>query len=209
MRFSILLGTAGVVAFASVAAAQTAPPASRSQVTFTEDVAPILQRACQKCHRPGSIAPMSLLTYQDARPWARSIKREVEARNMPPWHIARGVGVQKFKDDPSLTDAEIATIAKWVDAGAPQGNPADMPPPVEFKDDNAWSLGTPDLVVTSRKHEVPAQGSDWWGDYIIETQLTEDRWLRAVEAKPGAGNKQGTQHLVGYLMQDGDTSVTT
>ena len=208
MRFaglrSILLGMAGAIACTSVAAAQSTPPAPSPgpQATFTKDVAPILQRACQRCHRPGSIAPMSLLTYQDARPWARSIKREVEARNMPPWHIARGVGITKFKDDPSLTDEEIATIVKWVDAGAPQGNAADMPPPVEFKDDNAWSLGTPDLVVTSRKHEVPAQGSDWWGDYVIETTLTEDRWLRAVEAKPGVGNKQVTHHLVGYLMQD-------
>jgi hypothetical protein len=212
MRFAelrpILLGLAGVIAITSAAAAQTAKPASTSPVTFTKDVAPILQRSCQKCHRPGSIAPMSLLTYQDARPWARSIKREVEARNMPPWHVARGVGITKFKNDPSLSDEEIATIVKWVDAGAPQGNPGDMPPPVEFKDDNAWSLGTPDVVVTSVKHQVPAAGSDWWGDYIIETNLTEDRWLRAVEAKPGVGNKQVTHHLVGYLMQDDDTSVT-
>ena len=161
MRFaglrSILLGMAGAIACTSVAAAQSTPPAPspRPQATFTKDVAPILQRACQRCHRPGSIAPMSLLTYQDARPWARSIKREVEARNMPPWHIARGVGITKFKDDPSLTDEEIATIVKWVDAGAPQGNAADMPPPVEFKDDNAWSLGTPDLVVTSQEARSP------------------------------------------------------
>ena len=212
MRFAelrpILLGMAGVIAVTSAAAAQTPKPASTSPVTFTKDVAPILQRSCQRCHRPGSIAPMSLLTYQDARPWARSIKREVEARNMPPWHVARGVGITKFKDDPSLTDEEIATIVKWVDAGAPQGNAADMPPSVEFKDDNAWSLGTPDVVVTSVRHEVPAQGSDWWGNYLIDTGLTEDRWLRAVEAKPGVGNKQVTHHLVGTLMQDDDNDVT-
>ena len=127
---------------------------------------------------------------------------------MPPWHIARGVGITKFKDDPSLTDEEIATIVKWVDAGAPQGNAADMPPPWSSRTTTRGASAQPDLVVTSRKHEVPAQGSDWWGDYVIETTLTEDRWLRAVEAKPGVGNKQVTHHLVGYLMQDADDTVS-
>src|SRR5438067_9344061 len=105
-----------------------------STVTFTRDVTPILQKSCQSCHRPGAIAPMSLLTYQDARPWARSIKAKVTAREMPPWYIDHHVGITKFKDDPSLTDAEIATIAKWVDAGAPAGNPRDLPAPRQFSD---------------------------------------------------------------------------
>src|SRR5476651_359626 len=96
-------------------------------VTFSKDVAPILQKACQNCHRPGAIAPMSLLTYQDARPWARSIKQKVSSREMPPWYIERHIGINKFKDDPSLTDAEIGIIANWVDQGAPAGNAADMP----------------------------------------------------------------------------------
>jgi hypothetical protein len=204
---SIVVGIGLTVAIVPSAGAQTAKPAATPQVTFTRDVAPILQRSCQKCHRPGSIAPMSLLAYQDARPWARAIKREVEARNMPPWHIARGVGVQKFKNDPSLTDDEIATIGKWVDGGAPQGNPADMPPPLQFKDDNAWTIGEPDLVITSVRHTIPVEGSDWWGNYTIDTGLTEDRWLRAVEAKPGVGNKQVVHHLVGNLLQDDDTDV--
>jgi mono/diheme cytochrome c family protein len=102
------------------------------QVTFTKDVAPILQRSCQNCHRPDSIAPMSLINYDDARPWARSIKTRVEQRSMPPWHVDRTVGIRKFKDDPSLSDQEIATISTWVDSGAPRGNPADMPPPRKF-----------------------------------------------------------------------------
>ena len=116
-----------VLAFLAMAGAasaqQSAPAANQTPVTFTKDVAPILQRSCQTCHRPGAVAPMSLLTYEDARPWARSIKTKVTAREMPPWHIDRNIGITKFKDDPSLTDAEIATIAKWVDAGAPMGNP--------------------------------------------------------------------------------------
>lgn len=211
MRSACSWSTLAALGFATATipgvGAQSAPPAGTAQVTFTKDIAPILQRSCQKCHRPDSIAPMSLLTYQDVRPWARAIKRETEARNMPPWHIARGVGVQKFKDDPSLSDAEIATFAKWVDGGAPQGNPADMPPPVQFRNDNAWTIGTPDLVVTSTRHTIPAEGSDWWGNYVIDTGLTEDRWLRAVEAKPSPGNKQVVHHLVGNLVQDADNEV--
>src|ERR1700690_3759177 len=105
-------------------------------VTFSKDVAPIFERACQTCHRPGSIAPMSLLNYKDARPWARSIREKVIKRVMPPWHIDRNVGVSQFKDDPSLSDAEIATIVNWVDHGAPEGNPADLPRPVQFGDLN-------------------------------------------------------------------------
>src|SRR4051812_39797210 len=88
----------------------TAATAS-AQVTFTKDVAPIFQKSCQNCHRPGSIAPMSLLTYEEARPWARAIKQRVEARQMPPWHVDRTVGIRQFKDDPSLTDQEIATLS--------------------------------------------------------------------------------------------------
>src|SRR2546421_8457504 len=101
-------------------------PAKPEVITLSKDVAPILQKSCQNCHRPGSIAPMSLLTYEDARPWARSIKTKVAAREMPPWHIDRNIGITRFKDDPSLTDAEIATIVGWADAGAPRGNAADM-----------------------------------------------------------------------------------
>src|SRR5215831_12502939 len=103
------------------------PAPSASPFTFTRDVAPILQKSCQNCHRPGSIAPMSLLTYEDARPWARSIKTRIEMRQMPPWHVDRSVGIRKFKDDPSLSDREIATLVAWVDGGAARGNPADLP----------------------------------------------------------------------------------
>ena len=103
-----------------------AASAQQKQVTFSKDVAPIFQAKCQSCHEPGSIAPMSLVTYQDARPWARSIKQRVESRQMPPWHIDRSVGVQKFKNDMSLSDEQVATIVAWVDQGALEGNPADF-----------------------------------------------------------------------------------
>src|SRR5262249_19532316 len=116
-----------VIFAASLSAADTS-----KEVTFSRDVAPIFQRSCDNCHRPGSIAPMSLLTYKDARPWARSIREKVVRRVMPPWHIDRNIGITKFKDDPSLSDAQIATIAAWVDRGAVEGNPVDMPPLPHF-----------------------------------------------------------------------------
>src|SRR5919106_4225077 len=106
--------------------------ADKPEVTFTKDIAPILQRSCQNCHRPGQVAPMSLLTYEDARPWARSMKARTAIRDkagaMPPWYIEKNIGIQHYKNDPSLSDAEVAKIAKWADSGAPRGNPADMPP---------------------------------------------------------------------------------
>jgi mono/diheme cytochrome c family protein len=102
--------------------------AAQRQVTFTKDIAPILQRSCENCHRAGGVGPMALSTYEDVRPWVRAIRQRTAAREMPPWFIEKNVGIQRFKDDPSLTDAEIRMIATWADSGAPRGNPADMPP---------------------------------------------------------------------------------
>ncbi len=160
-----------------------------SPPTFTKDVAPILQRSCQQCHRPGSIGPMSLLTYEDARPWARSIRNRVSERQMPPWHVDRNAGTRHaFKDDPSLTDAEIATIVGWIDGGMPRGNAADMPAPRTFDDSGRWHIGTPDLIVSMPvEAKVDAEGPDWWANYTADAGLTEDRYIKAVEAKPGPG----------------------
>ena len=178
------------------------PPASERPdraVTFTRDVAPILQRACQSCHRPGTSAPMPLVTYDDARPWAASIRAKVAAREMPPWHIVRNVGIEKFKDDPSLSEDEIATIVKWVDSGAARGNPADLPPARQFAGADMWHIGKPDLVVTATAHKVPASGADWWGVYTVPSGLTEDRYIKAVEAKPGsAATSRAVHHILAY-----------
>src|SRR5512143_2674522 len=122
----ILLTIVMALVLQTSAVAADAKPANggvREQVTFSKNVAPILQAKCQECHQPNSIAPMSLITFQEARPWARSIKERVATRQMPPWHIDRSVGVQKFKNDISLTDDQVETIVKWVDGGAPQGDP--------------------------------------------------------------------------------------
>src|ERR1700674_1578564 len=132
---------AGVVVLGAVGAAAAptwAADAPDRQGTVSRDVAPIFQAKCQDCHQPNSIAPMSLVTFQDARPWAKSIRERVAARQMPPWHIDRSVGVQKFKNDISLTDEQVDTIVRWVDDGAPQGDPKDLPPAKPLVTDNGW-----------------------------------------------------------------------
>jgi hypothetical protein len=163
-------------------------------VTFSKDVAPILQRSCQNCHHPGSIAPMSLLSYQDARPWAQAIKRRVAQREMPPWFIERNIGIQKFKDDISLSDADIDTIVKWVESGAPEGNPADLPRPVDF-DAARWSIGTPDLIVSTPTATIKAVAPDWWTTHgPVASGLLEDRWVKAVETKPTPESQMVVHH---------------
>jgi hypothetical protein len=157
-------------------------------VTFTKDVAPILQAKCQSCHEPDSIAPMALRTYDEVRPWARGIRARVAARQMPPWHIDRGVGVQKFKNDLSLTDKEIATIVAWVDQGAPRGNPADFKPkPVTqglYWQAERDGFGPPDIVIKAPMQTMPGVGQDEWWRPISDIPVTEPRWVRMVEIRP-------------------------
>ena len=157
-------------------------------VTFTRDIAPILQRSCQECHRADGGAPMSLGTFQEVRPWARSIKQRTGIRDrmgaMPPFFVEKDLGILEFKDDPSLSDKELALIQAWVDNGAPQGDLADMPPPRQFAEADGWMLGEPDLVLRSRDMVVPAIGPDRWGDIgLVPTGLTEDRYVKSVEVR--------------------------
>lgn len=185
---------------ASFAAADSGKPVT--DATFSKDIAPILERSCQNCHRPGSIAPMALLTYKDARPWARSIKEKVVRREMPPWHIDRNVGITKFKEDPSLTDAEIATISNWVDRGAPEGNPKDLPPPRQFSDLDKWQIGKPDIVVSMKKpYQLKANGQDEYYDIDIDPGFKEDVYIQAVETKPDSGFKV-VHHATTNLVED-------
>ena len=195
----VLMTTLGVIATPAAASAQD----DAREVTFTKDVAPILQRSCQACHRTGSIAPMSLLTYEEARPWARSIKEKVVTRGMPPWYIDRNIGIQGFKYDYSLSDDEIATIAAWVDSGAPRGNPADMPPPRAFPDIAEWKIGEPDWVVEiPEPFVVAAEAADWWGNLESESGLTEDRWIKAVETKPSLEGFPVVHHAVTSVINE-------
>ena len=163
---------------------------AQAPVTFTKDVAPILRRTPRSVIEARTFAPMSLMTYEQARPWAKSIKQKVLAREMPPWFIDKNVGVQHFSNDVSLTEQEMATIAKWVDSGAPQGNPADMPPPRQFPDGEAWQIGQPDLIVALPQDViVKAKAPDQWPDILVDPALTEDRYIQAVQIITTKGHR--------------------
>ncbi len=126
---------------------------------------------------------MSFMSYNETRPWARSIKNRTMSREMPPWFIDKNIGIQRFKDDPSLSNEEIAAIASWVDHGAPLGDPADLPPPREWPADG-WTYGTPDLIVPSPEGTIEADAPDWFGEWgVTPTGLTEDRYIKAIEIR--------------------------
>jgi hypothetical protein len=168
--------------------------------TFAKDVAPIFQKSCQSCHHAGTSAPMSLVTYDEVRPWARSIQQRVVNRDMPPWHLDKTVGIRHYKNDRSLSDAEIATVAKWVENGAPQGNAADMPPPLTFRPETDWFTGEPDLKVTTpNDFTMYANGPDWWIDQFADVTLDEDRWIKSMEIKPS--NPKIVHHCVVYAIE--------
>jgi hypothetical protein len=209
-RIAKLTGTSGLALVVSLlvpapAYAQTSALATTSTATptFTKDVLPIMQLSCQKCHRPGSNAPMSLLTYQDVRPWVRAIRQRVSARQMPPWHIDRSIG--EYLDDPSLSDKEIETIVSWVDGGAPQGNPADAPPPLKFTAVDEWVFGEPDLIVRMEKgFTIPATGPDFTASEIVDPGITEDRYVKWVQIIPDAHCCVHHSHVYVAAPEDAD-----
>jgi mono/diheme cytochrome c family protein len=192
----VLAGAVLVAVSVAQPSAEQAPAAAG--VTFTKDIAPIFQRSCQQCHQPDSIGPMSLVTYADARPWARSIKQKVVAGEMPPYRYDRNVGIQHLKDDLRLSEKEIQTIAKWVDSGSPQGNPADMPPPVTFDNPNEWAFekefGAPDIIVKTKPFTLPARGQDVWWRPIVPTGLAKNRCIKAVSVKPSKKGRAAAHH---------------
>ena len=185
--------------------------AARSTVgdppTWAHDVARIMQNKCQVCHTPGSIAPMVLTTYEDAKKFADKIKSRVATRRMPPWHLDKTVGIQEYKNDRSLSDAEIATIVNWVDAGAPQGDMKDAPPPMTLPDPAMWQFaekfGKPDLIVKSTPYTVGAKGQDKWWRPEVDMGITEERWVRAIEIKPSVPmGKRVVHHVLTLLEQN-------
>jgi mono/diheme cytochrome c family protein len=187
--------------FAVVAAGLMAAVPARAAdtpVTFTKDVAPILYKSCVECHRPTMFAPMSLLTYDDARPYARSIKQRVVSRIMPPWGADPAHG--EFKNDPRLSQAEIDTIAAWVDGGAVKGNDADLPKAPQFAE--GWTIGKPDAVFTmEEEYDIPATGVIPYQYLRVPTHLTEDKWIQAIEIRPSA-NAQ-VHHVLAYTQPAG------
>ena len=206
--FAALVALTALVALAAIpAAAQAQEATGAEEITFTRDVAPLIHRSCSGCHRPDEVAPMSLMTYEEVRPWARSIKNRVESREMPPWHLDRRIGVQAFKNDPSLTDDEIAMIAGWVDAGAPRGDPADMPPLPRYGSSDDWQIGEPDLVVQYPSYLVPAAGPDVFGYLYASFGLEEDRYIRAIQTKPADKKARlVVHHTNAFAIAPGDTT---
>jgi len=209
-RRGVLAGVATLGALFAMATPAFATDTPVKPVTFSKDVAPILQAKCQECHQPNSIAPMSLIKYEEARPWAKSIRDRVATRQMPPWHIDRSVGVQKFKNDMSLSDDQVETIVRWVDQGAPQGDPKDLPPPKPLVTDNEWKavrdgFGPPDLVVKSSEYTMPAQHQDVWYRPMSDIALTEPRWVKLVEIRPtNLKSRKIIHHSIAYLVLNND-----
>jgi mono/diheme cytochrome c family protein len=197
------LALAGILVFQGAVAAQATFASSDDEVTYTGDVAAIIQQNCQICHRPGGIGPMDLVTYEDARRYARRIREQVANRIMPPYYYDNDIGIQDLQEDWRLSEEEIATIVAWVDQGAVQGDPADMPV-ADLPDTEDWSLastlGEPDVVVPSTPIDVPADGNDMWHRPIVPTGVTSDRCIKALQVKP-AGNAKGVVHHANSTFQ--------
>ncbi|MBI3683119.1 MAG: thiol-disulfide isomerase [Acidobacteria bacterium] len=188
MSFLIALG------LSSVAFAATNPPT----VTFHKDVLPVLQRNCQSCHRPGEAAPMSFLTYEQTRPWAKAIKEAVQTRRMPPWFADPNHG--KWANDRSLSQADLETLSTWADTGGKEGNAKDAPKPVQWF--AGWGIGKPDMVLEMpNEFEVAGSGTVAYQYILIPTGLKEDKWVRMAEARPG--NRQVVHHIIAFIREPG------
>jgi len=175
-----------------------APAVAAEPVTFSRHIAPLFQQHCQSCHRPGEVAPFSLTTYRDAAPWRHHIREATQTRRMPPWKPVAGHG--DFAAVRRLSDAEIALIARWVEAGAPEGDPRDLPAPREFP--ATWSLGPPDvLLAPAANFAVPPSHQDLYRCFAIPTDFKEDRWVTAAEVIPG--NRKIVHHVLTYIDTEG------
>jgi hypothetical protein len=188
-RSFLLAGCASTLAYAA---------GIPSQTTFYKNVLPVMQQRCQQCHRPGEAAPMSFLTYKESRPWAKAIREAVITRKMPPWPADPHFG--KFSNDRSLSREEIDTLVAWADAGAPEGNPSDAPPPAHFAE--GWGIHKPDAVF-EMPHEfsVPASGTIDYQYIVIPSGFIEDRWVKEIEARPG--NRQLVHHILAFVRPPG------
>ncbi len=189
-RIRVAVALAGLIGTASSVFAQSA-----SAPTFSKDVAPILYQNCTGCHRQGEIGPMPLISFSDARPWAKSIATQVANGTMPPWHADPALG--HFLNDRRLSDTDRATIAKWAAAGAPEGNRADLPKPPAFAE--GWQIGQPDTIWAMQEdYPIPADGTIEYKNFEVPSNLTEDRWAQALEVRPG--NRAAVHHVIVYLI---------
>src|SRR5581483_3187047 len=196
MKFRLMSSTIWGAALFIGSATVIVPATAAGLPTFSKEVAPILYKNCAGCHRPGEIAPMSLLTYEQARPWAKSIREKVLSGQMPPWHASEPRGT--FLNDRRLTDADKNTLVAWVDAGAPQGDPKDLPPAPQFAE--GWQIGKPDLVLSmQQRYEVPASGTIAYQFFTIPTNFTEDKWVQALELRPGT--RSVVHHILAFVRE--------
>jgi hypothetical protein len=189
-RTRVAVALAGLIGAASSAYAQAS-----MTPTFSKDVAPILFQNCTGCHRPGEVGPMSLASFSDARPWAKSIATHVTDRTMPPWHADPAHG--QFLNDRRLSDKDRDTIVKWVSGGAPEGNPADLPKLPPYAD--GWQMGQPDTIYAMQEdYPIPASGTIEYKNFEVPTNLTEDKWAQAIEVRPG--NRSVVHHVIVYII---------
>jgi hypothetical protein len=186
--------------FLTLSGAALAANTGATKPTYTKDVAPIIFNRCAECHRPGEVAPMSLLSYKETRPWAKAIKQAVATRKMPVWLADPSHG--QFKNDRRLSQAEIDTISAWVDAGAPEGNPKDMPAVPQYE--VGWNIGKPDRVIDMGKdYPVPAEGVVAYQYFEVDPGFTEDTWVTAAEARPG--DRKSVHHIIVFIKEPGET----
>ena len=189
-RIRVTVALAGLIGLASSVSAQ-----SPAAPTFSKDVAPILYKNCTNCHRAGEIGPMQLVSFSDARPWAKAIATRVTDGTMPPWHADPAHG--QFANDRRLSETDRDTIVKWASTGAPEGNRADLPAVPKFAE--GWQMGTPDTIWSMQEdYPVPASGTIEYKNFEVPTNLTEDRWAQAIEVRPG--NRSVVHHVIVYLI---------
>lgn len=195
MTLRLVASATLVVLFVAFRFSGSGSSVSSDSVTFTKDVAPIFYKNCAYCHRPGEIAPMSLINYKDARPWAKSIREKVLDGTMPPWHADPHFG--SFKNDRRLSKKDIDTILAWVDGGAKEGNPKDLPLAPQFTE--GWQIGKPDVVLSmGQEYNVPAEGVVNYQYMLVPTGFTEDRWIQAAEVRPG--NRAVVHHVIVFVV---------
>lgn len=197
-----LIGVGTATLYALPASRANGTETSAKNVTFSREVAPIFYKACAECHRPGEAAPFSVLSFKDVRPWAKSIREKVVTREMPPWHADPHVG--KWANDPRLTQAQIDTIVAWIDGGAKEGDPKDLPPAPEFTE--GWSIGKPDLVIRMPEdYTLDANGPDEYQYFDVPTGFTEDKYVQLAEARPG--NRKIVHHVIAFVVPPGNPSL--
>jgi hypothetical protein len=198
MRTRLLYAVALSVTVLTLTMIGTTRTTTAATPTFAKDVAPILYKNCASCHRPNDIAPMSLLTYENARPWAKAIREQVATRQMPPWHATQAHGT--FLNDRRLSDADRDTLIRWVDGGAPKGDLKDLPPVPKFTD--GWEIGTPDVVLSMAKdYDVPTSGTVAYQYFDVPTNFTQDKWVQAIEVRPGT--RSVVHHVLVFCREPG------